>query len=101
MGLPLQSLKETDTEMYHQPLRLSVLIQAPAARVAEILSRNEHLQTLLDNGWIYLLVMDPEKGNEVLRYQKGMAWVAVPEEKKGETTRASKKNNDILQEVIA
>jgi uncharacterized protein YbcC (UPF0753/DUF2309 family) len=37
MGLPLQSVMESDIEMYHQPLRLSVAIQAPVARVSEIL----------------------------------------------------------------
>ncbi len=37
MGLPLQSLNESDTEMYHQPLRLSVVIHAPLNRVSEII----------------------------------------------------------------
>jgi uncharacterized protein YbcC (UPF0753/DUF2309 family) len=36
MGLPLQSVMESDLEMYHQPLRLSVAIQAPLARVSDI-----------------------------------------------------------------
>jgi uncharacterized protein YbcC (UPF0753/DUF2309 family) len=99
MGLPLQSLKQTDTEMYHQPLRLSVLIQAPEQRITEILLRNEHLKTLLDNEWIYLMVMDPKEGNQVRRYQKGMKWVAVPGETKNQYFDNSEKESEILQEV--
>ncbi len=77
MGLPLQSLRSSDTEMYHKPLRLSVLIQAPKARIEDILTRNENLRTLLDNQWIYLMVMDPLKEDVVEKYQKGMRWVPV------------------------
>jgi uncharacterized protein YbcC (UPF0753/DUF2309 family) len=77
MGLPLQSLRSSDTEMYHKPLRLSVLIQAPKARIEDILSRNENLRTLLDNEWIYLMVMNPLKDDRVEKYQKGMSWVPV------------------------
>jgi uncharacterized protein YbcC (UPF0753/DUF2309 family) len=52
MGLPLQSVMESDLEMYHQPLRLSVAIQAPLARVSDILLRNEHLKIyLIMNGF--------------------------------------------------
>lgn len=44
MGLPLQAVMESDLEMYHQPLRLSVLIQAPLSRVSAILARNNILK---------------------------------------------------------
>ncbi len=74
MGLPLQSLKSTDDENYHQPLRLSVIIQAPLTRVTEILSRNPQLQNLLDNQWIYLLVMDPTQNDKVVRYTTLNDW---------------------------
>lgn len=67
-GLPLQSLQLSDTEAYHQPLRLSVLIQAPKKRVSEILTRNEHLRQLISNGWIHLLVLDPLEGNRAYHY---------------------------------
>lgn len=77
MGLPLQSLRSSDTQVYHKPLRLSVLIQAPTSRIEEILNRNENLQSLLDNEWIYLLVMDPKNDNKVNRYEKGMNWKQV------------------------
>jgi hypothetical protein len=74
MGLPLQSVSETDSKMYHQPLRLSVLINAPLAVITDILTRNENLKTLLDNEWIYLMVMDPKDDNRIKTYQKGMQW---------------------------
>ncbi len=74
MGLPLQSVSATDSEMYHQPLRLSVLINAPLSVITGILSRNENLKALLDNEWIYLMVMDGEDDNQIKTYQKGMVW---------------------------
>jgi len=77
MGLPLQSLRSSDTQMYHKPLRLSVLIQAPKTRIAKILSQNENLSSLLNNEWIYLLVMDPTDSNTIKRYQKDMEWETV------------------------
>ncbi|MDX1331989.1 MAG: putative inorganic carbon transporter subunit DabA, partial [Robiginitalea sp.] len=80
MGLPLQSLKETDQDLYHKPLRLSVVIQAPLRWVSEILLRNDHLKQLLDNEWIYLLVMDPLQQNSILRYEQNMKWVDAEKE---------------------
>jgi uncharacterized protein YbcC (UPF0753/DUF2309 family) len=96
MGLPLQSLRSSDTEMYHKPLRLSVLIQAPKARIEDILTRNENLRTLLDNQWIYLMVMDPLKEDIVEKYQKGMRWVAVL----GNSFTSAKNDSKAIAEVI-
>nr|WP_294895400.1 DUF2309 domain-containing protein [uncultured Pedobacter sp.] len=59
IGIPLQSVKAADNEMFHQPLRLSVVIESPLARVTEILDRNPKLKSLIENEWIYLMVMDP------------------------------------------
>lgn len=84
MGLPLQSLFRSDDVMYHQPLRLSVMIQAPIARVSEILLCNSNLKTLLDNEWIYLMIMDPEQQNEVFRYEKSMKWMSIANEKESD-----------------
>ncbi len=77
MGLPLQSVFQSDDMMYHKPLRLSVMIQAPIARVSEILTRNGNLKTLLDNEWIYLMVMDPKQSNEIFSYKKSIQWMSV------------------------
>ena len=74
MGLPLQSLKASDTEMYHQPLRLTTIIHAPLNRVETILRKNKHLQTLLDNEWMYLKVMDTSDSNQFKSYHKDFFW---------------------------
>lgn len=90
MGLPLQSVFASDDTMYHQPLRLSVLIQAPINRVTEILLKNSNLKTLLDNEWIYLMVMDPEQQNEVFRYKKALQWVFISKKDKSAAVQKSK-----------
>ena len=74
MGLPLQSLMQSDSEMHHQPLRLSVVIHAPLDRVINILERNEKIKSLLDNEWIYLMIMDPLTDNTIYTYSKNMNW---------------------------
>lgn len=74
-GLPLQSIKQDDLRMYHQPLRLTVIIQAPVAIVEEILDRNKKgLLSLIENDWIYLVVLDQENQNKPLYYRKGGKW---------------------------
>ncbi len=74
IGLPLQSVNATDDDLYHKPLRLSVLIQAPEERIQDILERNDNLKSLLDNEWIYLLIMDPTQDNAIIHYKKDMKW---------------------------
>ena len=76
IGLPLQSVNKSENEMYHKPLRLSVVIQAPVVRVEEILERNENLKLLLDNEWIYLMVIDPTHGNQIKRYSHNNQWIS-------------------------
>lgn len=76
-GIPLQSVNETDEKIYHRPLRLSVLIEAPKERIAKILLKNDNIRSLLDNEWIYLLVMDPTTNNSIDRYHKGIEWMSA------------------------
>ena len=100
MGLPLQSLFGSDDAMYHQPLRLSVMIQAPIARVSEILLCNSNLKTLLDNEWIYLMVMDPEQQNEVFRYEKSVQWTSVSNIKESEIVQEENIQELVLSELV-
>lgn len=80
MGLPLQSVKETDSKNYHDPLRISVVIQAPKIWVEKILSENENLKALLDHRWIYLIVTDPTADDTFYRYEENMEWSAINQE---------------------
>lgn len=68
IGLPLQSIMKSDEEVFHNPLRLSTLIQAPIRFVSQILASDEKLRNLVENDWIFLFVMDPEENNEIKRY---------------------------------
>lgn len=81
LGLPLQSVKSKDEELFHQPLRLSVVIQAPIVRVEEILDRNSNLKNLLQNEWIHLLVMDPVLENQTFSYLANGTWSLKTNEK--------------------
>ncbi|MGC1471954.1 MAG: DUF2309 domain-containing protein [Psychroserpens sp.] len=87
-GLPLQSLRASDTEMYHQPLRLTTIIHAPLERVESILKSNAHLQTLLDNEWMYLKVIDPKDSNTFKTYTKNFSWESYQSNQDAKSTRA-------------
>ena len=76
-GLPLQSLYAAEEEPYHQPIRLTTVVHAPVETVESVLEDNPSLAGLLDNGWLYLSVVDPEKG-EVFEYEAGTNWVPEP-----------------------
>ncbi|SFR45404.1 DUF2309 domain-containing protein [Halogeometricum limi] len=73
-GLPLQSVLADDDVPYHQPLRLSTVIHAPVDRVTDVLSDNDHVTDLLDNGWLSLTVVDPTRDHEAFRYVAGLDW---------------------------
>lgn len=68
MGLPLQSVMVTDKRFYHNPIRISILIQAPKHFVDSILVEDSKLSALINNGWILLHIMDPEKENKIEKY---------------------------------
>ena len=59
-GLALQSVMKNDQELFHQPLRLTVIIAAPKLRLNEVISKQEVLQRLFYNGWIKLVAIEPE-----------------------------------------
>jgi uncharacterized protein YbcC (UPF0753/DUF2309 family) len=73
-GLPLQSLMTDDEHVYHRPLRLTAVIQAPVDRVDTILRRHAQLSQLFDHDWMRLVVMDPEQDDAFLHYEPGGTW---------------------------
>ncbi len=74
-GLPWQSVH--DGEAYqHDPLRLSVVIEAPREAMNDILRRHQSVKELFDNRWLHLIAMD-ENGDLAWRYTKDLEWVPM------------------------
>jgi uncharacterized protein YbcC (UPF0753/DUF2309 family) len=61
-GLPLQSVAVGNRDL-HEPMRLSVLIQAPLNRIGTIISRNQVLRHLFDNNWITLTARNDQRSS--------------------------------------
>jgi uncharacterized protein YbcC (UPF0753/DUF2309 family) len=75
VGLPWQSVH--DGERYaHDPLRLSVCVEAPREAISEILGRHANVRSLFDNGWLYLFALD-EAGRMAWRYAGDLQWTAM------------------------
>jgi uncharacterized protein YbcC (UPF0753/DUF2309 family) len=70
-GLPAQSVQSADGVAYHEPLRLLAVVQAPLSRVEGLIAKHRILQTLFGNGWVALLVTDPETGRFLRRNRDG------------------------------
>ena len=53
IGLSHQSLHDGERWM-HEPLRLTVVIDAPAARIDAVIDRHAMVRQLIENGWLHL-----------------------------------------------
>ena len=74
-GLPWQSVH--NGELYvHDPLRLSVCIEAPRAAMTDILERHGGVRSLFDNRWLHLFAMD-DAGRLAWRYKGDLEWEPV------------------------
>ncbi len=69
IGLPWQSVHDGQG-LRHQPLRLSVFIEAPRAMIDAVLTRHDHLRKLVDHGWLHLLRI-AAGGEPVERHHRG------------------------------
>jgi uncharacterized protein YbcC (UPF0753/DUF2309 family) len=74
-GLPWQSLHDGERWM-HEPLRLSVFIEAPRAAIDAILARHTNVQELVDNEWLHLFALEAE-GTVILRRRPRGGWETV------------------------
>jgi len=73
-GLPEQSVTSAHDAPYHQPLRLSTVVHAPVERVRAALSEHDGPRGLLENGWLSLTVVDPERNHDAFRYASDGEW---------------------------
>nr|WP_237219200.1 DUF2309 domain-containing protein [Rhodoferax aquaticus] len=72
IGLSQQSLHDGKRWM-HEPLRLTVVIDAPQQAIETVIQKHAVVQQLLDNGWLYLWRFDA-KGLQ--QYERG-SWNEV------------------------
>ena len=71
-GLPWQSVHDGQ-DYSHDPLRLSVCVEAPAEAISEILRKHASVRDLFDNGWLHLFTLDAQ-GQISKRYVGDLAW---------------------------
>ena len=75
VGLPWQSVH--DGERYqHDPLRLSVVIEAPIEAMNGVLRKHDSVRALCDNGWVQVMAMD-DTGRISHRYAGGLKWESM------------------------
>jgi len=72
IGLTRQSLHDGE-RWVHEPLRLTVVIDAPQAAIDAVIAKHAVVRQLLDNGWLHLWRFE---GEGLVRYAQG-AWLAV------------------------
>ena len=73
-GLPWQSVHDGE-QLIHEPMRMTVCVEAPRSAITEILAKDDHVRALFDNRWLHLLVLD-DFGQVAWRYCGGN-WQAV------------------------
>jgi uncharacterized protein len=74
-GLPMQSLHDGQ-KWIHDPLRLSVFIEAPREHLSLAISRHPDVARLVDNAWIHLFAIEPGT-SEIFRYLPNHQWTPV------------------------
>jgi uncharacterized protein YbcC (UPF0753/DUF2309 family) len=76
-GLPWQAVHDGES-LAHEPLRLSVMIEAPREEILKVLERHPQVRELFDNGWLHLFVLTGGKIDA--RYRPGLQWAdAAPQ----------------------
>ena len=71
-GLPWQSVHD-GAGLAHEPLRLSVIVEAPQDAINDILTRHSGVKSLFDNRWLHLFTLD-DAGQMQGRYVGGLNW---------------------------
>jgi uncharacterized protein len=72
IGLSRQSLS-VGNRLFHEPLRLTVIIDAPADAIASVIEKHSIVQQLVDNHWLHLWRFE---GAALQRYAEGV-WLPV------------------------
>ena len=74
IGLAMQSVHDGERWM-HEPLRLSVFIEAPADAIDAIIAKHDVVRQLVEHEWLFLHRIDTDSGAITQRRREG--WVSV------------------------
>lgn len=74
VGLPLQSLHDGQ-RWRHEPVRLSVFIEAPEAAIEEVIATHALVRQLVDHGWLHLFRIADD--GQVSRRVEARRWEAA------------------------
>lgn len=66
IGLPFQSV-HSGKKLFHDPLRLQVVIEAPAEKIDAVIKKHNLLQEIIDNGWLSISALSVESNQLVTR----------------------------------
>lgn len=75
MGLPIQSVLDGGRP-YHEPMRLTAVIEAPCERITRIINRQPLLKKLFHNRWLRLVAWEPNE-QRFYRYNASASWTAT------------------------
>ncbi len=75
-GLSWQSIHDGE-KLVHEPLRLSVCIEAPVEAMTTILEKHPNVRELFDNRWLHLFAIG-DNGNLSQRYIGDLQWTEAP-----------------------
>jgi uncharacterized protein YbcC (UPF0753/DUF2309 family) len=72
-GLPWQSVHD-GSRFVHEPVRLSVFIDAPVEAIERVIARHQGVRDLVENRWVHLFALDGD--GPILGYAGGGTWEA-------------------------
>lgn len=78
VGLPWQSLHD-GKDWRHEPVRLTVLVEAPAGAIEGILARHAEVRNLFEHHWLHLFRIESSDGSyhRYLGQGQWQAWPAI------------------------
>jgi uncharacterized protein YbcC (UPF0753/DUF2309 family) len=75
VGLPMQSLHD-GARYQHEPIRLTVIIEAPVEAMNRVIEKHASVRQLCDNGWLQLYAMN-DHGKVAEKYVGGLLWEKI------------------------
>jgi uncharacterized protein YbcC (UPF0753/DUF2309 family) len=71
-GLPWQSVHD-GTRFVHEPMRMSVFIEAPLEALSSTIAASAAVRNLVDNRWVHLFAIGDD-GRVSARYRRDLVW---------------------------